>query len=116
MPGTHPERRRAPRAKASFPILMSDQKGPCEATLKDLSTSGLCCTYPQELSEMSLLQIDLDLPGGKARHRIQGAVVRCEKVPPSYEVAVFFTEVSPEARAALEAYVAAHAPAARGTA
>jgi len=91
---------------------MSDQKGPCEAALKDLSISGLCCVYPQELSEMSLLQIDLELPGCERCHRLQGAVVRCKAVPPSYEVAVFFTEVSAEAKAALESYVAAHAPAA----
>ncbi len=112
MSGTRPERRRAPRAKASFPILMSDRKEPCEATLKDLSTNGLCCIYPQELPEMSLLEIDLDLPGGKERHRIQGAVVRCDRVAPSYEIAVFFTKVSPAAKKALESYVAAHVPAA----
>ncbi len=112
MSGTQPERRRAPRAIATFPILMSDREGPAEATLKDLSSNGLCCIYPQELPEMSILQIDLDLPGGKARHRIQGAVVRCEQVQAGYEVAVYFTEVSSEARAALEAYVTAHAPAA----
>lgn len=108
MPGTNAERRKAPRAKASFPILMSDQGKPCEATLKDLSTSGLCCSLPKALPEMSLLQIDLDLPGGKVRHRILGAVVRCAKAAHGYEVAVFFTDVSPEARKALTAYVEAH--------
>ncbi len=110
MSGTQQERRRAPRAKASFPILMSESGDPSEATLKDLSTNGLCCIYPQPLQEMSLLCIDLDLPGGKERHRIQGAVVRCEEQKGGFEVAVFFTEVSPDAKTALEAYVSANVP------
>jgi len=108
------ERRRAPRAIAAFPIRLQPKEGSSPATLKDLSTIGLCCTTPQRLSELTLLGIDLQLPGQQAMHSIKGAVVRCEPArdaPGQFEVAVFFTEIAPAAKAALASYVAAAAPA-----
>lgn len=106
------ERRRAARAKADFSIQLTERDGMREATLKDLSTSGLCCHFGESLREMTLVRIALLVPGNQATHDVQGAVVRCAKLPdvspPTYEVAVFFTEVSPACRAELGRYVASH--------
>src|SRR5262245_43387622 len=108
------ERRRAPRAIADFPIQLTEPKGPAAARLKDLSTIGLCCTTSARFPEMTLLGIDLQLPGQPQRHAIQGAVVRCEPVRASkgsYEVAIFFTLIDAAAKAAVGAWVGKGAPA-----
>lgn len=107
------ERRRAPRALADFPIRLSPREGLAEAKLKDLSEIGLCCTTAAPLDEMTLVGIDLQLPGARTAMRVQGAVVRCERRRSSndYELAVYFTEIGSDARSAIGAYVASAAPA-----
>lgn len=110
---TSRERRRAPRAPADFPIQLSPRGSSGPAQLKDLSEIGLCCTAQQSLPEMTLVGIDLDLPGQDQRHTIQGAVVRCEPLrsdPGRFEVAVYFTSITAPARAAIASYVAGAAP------
>ena len=115
MPKGNIERRRAPRADVTIPIHLSPRGDSHPATLTNLSTSGLCCTFHEAVSEMTLLGIEVDLPGTDSRARMQGAVVRCDKVPnaspATYEIGVFFTEMSTETRRALgqfmEAQVAA---------
>lgn len=106
---TH-ERRRAPRARGNFPIHMTDRAEGRPGNVVDISENGLCCTYPEAIQEMTLVNIDLQLPTGKDSHTIQGAVVRCEKrrdaSPATYEVAVYFTELPDEARVELRDYVA----------
>lgn len=111
------ERRRAARAKADFSIRFAErdasrEAATREATLKDLSTNGLCCHYGEALREMTLVRIALEIPGEPQVHDVQGAVVRCAKLrdvtPPAYEVAVYFTETSAACRAALARFVAAH--------
>ena len=105
------ERRRAPRARAQFPIRISDRGESREATVKDLSGNGLCCSYPEPVNEMTLVGIKLQLPDDERIHRLQGAVVRCDKrrgeSPPCYEIAVYFTEIEPGTRIALQNYVSA---------
>lgn len=119
------ERRRAPRAKAEFAIQLGDVKptGARErstdqlqpAQLKDLSTGGLCCLLGEALREMTLVELSMQLPGDATPHRVQGAVVRCAKVrgttPPTYEAAIFFTDVSADCRAAISSFVATQVPA-----
>ena len=100
------ERRRAPRALADFPIQLSPEQGATEARLKDLSTIGLCCTTPQEVPELSQVGIALQLPNAHEQHQVIGAVVRCEA-----EVAVYFTEIGEDTKAALEAFVSQGGPA-----
>ena len=106
---TH-ERRRVPRAQGDFPIQLTQRAEGRSGNVVDISENGLCCTYPEAIQEMTLVNIDLQLPTGKDSHTVQGAVVRCEKrrdvSPPTYEVAVYFTELPPEARAELRDYVA----------
>jgi hypothetical protein len=104
MTGTTTERRGAPRARIEIPIHVSDPSGPQRATLIDISTTGLSCSYPEAVNEMTLMRIGLELGDGPAS-QIEGAVVRCEKQrgvsPPSYLVAIYFTRLSGEARSAI---------------
>jgi hypothetical protein len=108
MSGRTTERRQAPRARIAIPIQVTAPSGAAGATLIDISRSGLSCSYPQALPEMTMMGIDLQLGKGAAHH-IEGAVVRCEKqrglTPPSYLVAIYFTELSAAARAAIDGLV-----------
>lgn len=112
MSGTTTERRGAPRARIAIPIHVSDPSGPQRATLIDISTTGLSCSYPEAVNEMTLMRIGLDLGDGRSS-QIEGAVVRCEKQrgvsPPSYLVAIYFTRVSSEARSAIGTLVEKYA-------
>lgn len=107
---SHPsERRRAPRAKASFPVQLNLRAEAAPATLKDISSNGLCCRFHEPIREMTLVHMDLRLPGTGSAHGVDGVVVRCDKLrgesPPAYEVAVYFTGIAPEARAAIHGFV-----------
>jgi hypothetical protein len=103
------ERRRAPRASVSIPIQLSPHGEAQPATLTNLSTSGLGCEFGEAMTEMTLVGIDLDLPGASKPARVQGVVVRCDKIrgvnPPTYEIGVFFTEMSDETRAVVMEFV-----------
>lgn len=109
------ERRRAPRAEAEFAIQLTERGEQRPAQLKDLSTSGLRCHHGEPIREMTLVEIAVQLPGQREPHPVRGAVVRCVKVrgvsPPTYEIAVFFTELTPDCRAAIAEYVGARVPA-----
>ncbi len=108
------ERRRAPRAIADFPIQLTPGNGATPARLKDLSTIGLCCTSTREIAEFTKLGIDLQLPGHSRRHTIQGAVVRCDAArgqKDAFEIAVYFTEIEPTTKQAIDDYVATSAQA-----
>lgn len=113
MSRAHSERRRAPRAQADFPIQIGGAAAR-PARLKDISEIGLCCHCGERIDEMTLLAIDLQLPGARAHHLVKGAVVRCEPLRQqqgSYELAVYFTEIAPQTKAALQQLVAAGKPA-----
>lgn len=103
------ERRRTPRAKAEFAIHLAERGEPRAATLKDLSAGGLCCLFPEPLREMTLVEIGMQLPGEAQVQQVRGAVVRCVKVrgvnPPTYEIAIFFTDVPAPCRAAIHEFV-----------
>lgn len=110
-PGRH-ERRRAERIAATFPIELTYRDAPVDAELKDLSENGLCCTYPTAIDELTQVRLGLRLPGTDRSHSVDGAVVRCVKCrgdsPPRYEIAVYFTYLSDEARIDLRAFVNEH--------
>ena len=111
-PTPHSERRRAARAAATFPVQLAADAGPEAATLRDISEIGLACDASRPMTEMTLVGIDFALPGGAQRHRVRGAVVRCEALPTAakgtkrWDVAIYFTEVPPATKAALRNYVA----------
>lgn len=113
MSQAQPDRRRAPRAQADFPIQISGKQSAKPAQLKDISEIGLCCTATERVDEMTLLAIDLQLPGSKGQHLVKGAVVRCEperQHKGSYEIAVYFTEIAPQTKLALKQLVAVGKP------
>lgn len=92
------DRRRHPRARADWPITLALPEGSFQARLRDVSASGVCFHLDRPVPEMSLLAVELRLPGdGPARSvRGRGVVVRCQQVSPAlehYEVAVFFNEL-----------------------
>jgi hypothetical protein len=111
-PTPQSERRRAARAAATFPVMLSGQADAPPAALRDLSEIGLACTSFQPLAEMTMVGLDFSLPGQTERHQVKGAVVRCEpmrgdgKNKKQWDVAVYFTDVTPVTKAALRNYVA----------
>jgi hypothetical protein len=110
-PTPQSERRRATRALAAFPVKLSNQPGAEPAVLRDISELGLACVSPQAIPEMTLVGIEFSLPGATAVHQVKGAVVRCEplrsetKGSRRWDLAVYFTEITPVTRAALKNYV-----------
>jgi len=108
MPSPQSERRRATRALADFPVRLANQPDLEPALLRDISEIGLACVAPAPIPEMTRVALDFALPGSTELHKIQGAVVRCEPLPKAkgkYDLAIFFTEVTPVTRAALRHYV-----------
>lgn len=106
---TSRERRRAPRAPASFTASLSPDAGSQAVRLKDISEIGLCCHAKQPVEEMTAVRIDLELPNRPDKHAVEGAVVRCENDggnPGGYEIAIYFTAVDGPTRTALREYVA----------
>lgn len=76
--------------------------------LRDISEIGLACHAPSAIPEMTLVGLDFSLPGASDVHHVRGAVVRCEPLrgePRRFDVAVYFTEMTPVTRAALRNYV-----------
>ena len=103
------ERRRAPRAQVKIPIQLTPRAESQAAILTNISESGICCEFTEAINEMTLLKIDLQLPGQPATATVQGAVVRCDKLrdqtPPTYEMGIFFTEMASETRLAIREFV-----------
>ena len=111
MPTPDLERRRAPRATVSIPLHLSPRGDAEPATLVNISASGLCCRFADPIAEMTLVGMGIELPGQERACEVQGAVVRCDKIrgvnPPTYEIGIFFTEMSDETRKAIQEFVSA---------
>jgi len=79
------------------------------ATLVNISESGLCCRFSDAIVEMTLVGMGIDLPGQESVCDVQGAVVRCDKIrginPPTYEIGIFFTDMSDATRKAIQDFV-----------
>ncbi len=107
-PSPQSERRRALRAAATFPVKLSTKPEEEPALLRDISEIGLACTSNHAIPEMTLVGLDFALPGATENHHVQGAVVRCEPLAGAkkqWDLAVYFTEMTPVTRAALRNYV-----------
>jgi len=103
------ERRQHPRAVAEWPLVIALPSGRHPARLRDVSRAGVSFYLDRPIALMTVLQLNLELPGARAK-RVSGtgAVVRCEKISAQvehYEIAVFLHEMDEEARAAIEEYV-----------
>ena len=107
-PSQQSERRRATRAAAAFPVKLSTKPEAAPALLRDISEIGLACTSNHPIPEMTLVGLDFSLPGASDVHHVKGAVVRCEPLQSGkkeWDLAVYFTEITPVTRAALRNYV-----------
>ena len=104
------ERRGARRVDAAFPLRLSPTDAAQPARLKNISQSGLCCEFSTPVEEMTMMGIAIDLPGAGPTE-LRGAVVRCDPVEaaaePTYEVAIYFTDVPAAARAVIRDWVSA---------
>lgn len=97
------------RAVATFPVKLSTKPDGAPAVLRDISEIGMACTARDAIPEMTMVGLDFALPGASERHVVKGAVVRCEpvsKTKKEWDVAVYFTEMTPVTKAALRNYVA----------
>lgn len=103
MPAAPSERRRAPRVSANLPLQLIARDADASAQLRDLSTIGLCCVFPEPIPEMTAVQLRLELDG--TAHEIVGAVVRSERLDDGWEIAVYFTQITPDATQALATYI-----------
>lgn len=102
------ERRAAPRVAADIPLRLAPDAEASPAQLQNISTTGLCCVSGEALNEMTQVAIHLELPGSAEPCAVNGVVVRCERdraTTPGYEVAVYFTDMTPESRKAISDYV-----------
>lgn len=109
-PTPQSERRRAPRAAASFPVNLSSDALAEPALLRDISEIGMACVAPAPIEEMTLVGINFALPGQTEKHQVTGAVVRSDRIEdtdgkPQWDIAVYFTEIKPVTKAALKGYV-----------
>jgi len=106
------DRRRSERVTLWSPVQLVAPDGSAPAALKNLSVAGLCCTTARAFPELSLVKVHLDLPAGgdpaneHVRLELSGAVVRCDTLRHGtgkrrFEVALYFTELTPKARQTL---------------
>ena len=78
--------------------------------LRDISEIGIACVACEPIEEMTIVGIDFSLPGATDRHHVKGAIVRNERLPDEagkaqWDIAVYFTEITPITKAALHNYV-----------
>jgi hypothetical protein len=115
LPSGRTERRRHPRVPLDWPVTIALDEGTFPARLRDVSRAGMCFFLDRRVAEMTILRMDLELPpgtpGGARGERVSGSgvVVRCQplsKHVDHYEIAVFLNDLSDEARARIEGFVA----------
>jgi len=102
------ERRLHPRVPVKGHVALGQGEGD-RAVLTDISMSGVACTSPKAMAEMTVLEMTMELPfaDGSRSFKAGGAVVRSEAIEGGgFLVAVFFTHMDDAARATLSEYVA----------
>ncbi len=111
------DRRGRPRVEASLDAKISTEDGGFEATVRNMSLSGILLESNRPVAEMTILGMRLSIPapsdhsGPAYAFELTGAVVRCEPLaedPNRYELAVFLTDMPRESRAALQEFVQHH--------
>ena len=111
------ERRGANRVDASLKLQVTLPEGGEAAALEtiNISSSGLYFRSDRFLEPMTKLALELEVavPGGDGLALVpcEGLVVRVQPETPqadadAYEIAVFFTRLEPDGRAALEQHIA----------
>ncbi len=113
------DRRKHPCVQAGIGAKVSGSGIELEAEVHDVSMSGVLLLVDRKIEEMTMVQMRLLLPTRSGdstpacSFELTGAVVRCaplnkKRVSGSarkYEVAVFFTGMPLEARAALQGFI-----------
>lgn len=109
---TRVERRRHLRTPERVSLDIQDAGTALSTETKNLSASGAYCTLNRFIAPMSKLQLRFELPHGARRVKIRctGVIVRVEPVIAnaergSYNVAIFFTELSERDRSAISRFV-----------
>ena len=106
------ERRKTPRIDERLSIAISEDGRIAQAQTQNLSTAGAYCTLDRFIAPMTKLQLVFELPDGNRRVRItcSGVVVRIEPVVTdaqrgSYQLAIYFSEMSDRSRIAISKFV-----------
>ncbi|MHC4859452.1 MAG: PilZ domain-containing protein [Planctomycetota bacterium] len=106
------ERRQQPRVRGGFPLKLGSL---ASATVRDISSAGVCCVTSGPLSPMTLVGLLLELPTGRSGEDAyvelpcEGVVVRCrvlhEPDDSRYETAILFKDLPEDSREILETFV-----------
>jgi hypothetical protein len=109
------DRRRLPRVDGTFGAKIVASNTAIEATVKNVSMSGLLLHADKKVEEMTMVSMKLAMPSkaGNATPSVSfdltGAVVRCQPIgkgkAKKFELAVYFTDLPLETRAALDEFV-----------
>ena len=109
------ERRTAPRIDHQIPVTVKARRESFVVQTKNLSASGAYCVSSSFLAPMTRLNIQFRLKAGDRSHEIacRGVVVRVNPPSPqrryaAYDMAIFFSDLSDEDRAAVARYVLRH--------
>src|SRR5262245_10920052 len=116
------ERRRHPRAKGDFHIVVRAPEHQKKVLVRDISSSGVSCFLDFPIPEFTTVMVNLEIPDNKGRISdlkgvtAEGAIVRCRPVgqkkdSPQYDVAIFFQNISEEGRRVIEHFVQARSAA-----
>lgn len=103
-----PERRISARLVDSFSFNIGYDGYDINASVVNISASGLLCRANREIPVMSKIQMALVLPGKAARPealKVTGVVVRNEKDERGHRTAIFFLDMSAAHRKKLETYL-----------
>ena len=115
------ERRGQPRVKGTTGFTVEFEPKTPAVEVKDISLSGIRFRTNRPIEDMTRLMMTLvfpDEPTSKGKEmapdgvQCEGAVVRCDAIGKGsktlYEIAVFFTQLSDDAKRAIEDYVYTH--------
>lgn len=103
------DRRRSIRIEDNLPFTIGHEESRIVVRTMNVSSHGALCRVNRDIPVMTQLEIGLSVPAAKASRsiRLQGVVVRKEKVPHTgdYLVAIYFSQVKPKDQKILDDYI-----------
>lgn len=109
------ERRQHPRSQRGFADPRATVSGNVIRHVDNISCSGVLCRMEKSLPLMEKLLVTIDLPGHRSDEsrfslECEGVVVRsepveCDQDGEEYQVAIFFTRLTDDARQRIAEYV-----------
>jgi c-di-GMP-binding flagellar brake protein YcgR len=109
--GSGRERRQSVRITETLPFVIGHEGFEVEAVTINLSCLGAMCRVSREIPMMTQLAVALSLPGDETARakkiRMKAVVVRKEKEPATgtFLIAIYFSDIKPEDRSTLEAFI-----------